>query len=96
MVINFLIKAFMNLNVFIIRASRGHIGTLLARQTVLLLHTVGRKSGRQIVTPISYFSTDGYYFLVGSNWGRQKGWNMTACGIAPSNAIRAISVIKIA
>ena len=47
------------------------IGTLLARQTVLLLHTVGRKSGRQFVTPISYFSTDGFYFLVGSNWGRQ-------------------------
>ena len=69
--INFLIKAFMNLNVFVIRASRGRVGTLLARQTVLLLHTVGRKSGRQFVTPISYFSTDGFYFLVGSNWGRQ-------------------------
>ena len=69
--INFLIKAFMNLNIFVIRASRGRIGTLLARQTVLLLHTVGRKSGRQFVTPISYFSTDGFYFLVGSNWGRQ-------------------------
>ncbi len=70
--INFLIKAFMNLNVFVIRASRGRIGTLLARQTVLLLHTVGRKSGRQIVTPISYFSTDGSYFLIGSNWGRKQ------------------------
>ena len=69
--INFLIKAFMNLNVFVIRTSRGRIGTLLARQTVLLLHTVGRKSGRQFVTPISYFSSDGFYFLVGSNWGRQ-------------------------
>lgn len=69
--IDFLIKAFMNLNVFVIRASRGRIGTLLARQTVLLLHTVGRKSGRQFVTPISYFSIDGFYFLVGSNWGRR-------------------------
>lgn len=70
--INFLIRAFMNLNVFVIRTSRGRVGTLLARQTILLLHTVGRKSGRQIVTPISYFSTDGFYFLVGSNWGRQR------------------------
>jgi len=70
--INFLIKAFMNLNVFVIRASQGRIGTLLARQTVLLLHTVGRKSGRQIVIPISYFSIDGFYFLVGSNWGRKQ------------------------
>ena len=72
MMINFLIKAFMNLNVFVIRASQGRIGTLLARQTVLLLHTVGRKSGRQIVIPISYFSIDGFYFLVGSKWGRKQ------------------------
>jgi deazaflavin-dependent oxidoreductase (nitroreductase family) len=69
--INFLIKIFMDLNVFVIRASRGKVGTLLARQTILLLHTVGRRSGRQFVTPISYFSCDGYYFLVGSNWGRK-------------------------
>jgi deazaflavin-dependent oxidoreductase (nitroreductase family) len=66
----FLIKVFMALNTFVIRASRGRLGTLLWTQTVLLLHTVGRRSGRHFVTPISYFSVDGYYFLVGSNWGR--------------------------
>jgi len=70
--IRFLIKVFMDLNVFIIRASRGRIGTVLASQTVLLLHSVGRRSGRQFVTPISYFSSDGFYFLVGSNWGRRQ------------------------
>jgi F420H(2)-dependent quinone reductase len=67
----FLIKVFMALNTFVIRVSRGRLGTLLLSQTVLLLHTVGRKSGRNFITPISYFSVDGYYFLVGSNWGRQ-------------------------
>ena len=66
----FLIKVFMALNTFVIRASRGRLGTLLLSQTVLLLHTVGRRSGRHFITPISYFSVDGYYFLVGSNWGR--------------------------
>jgi deazaflavin-dependent oxidoreductase (nitroreductase family) len=68
---NFFIKAFMALNTFVIRASRGTLGTLLLAQTVLLLHTVGRRSGRHFITPISYFQADGYYFLVGSNWGRR-------------------------
>ena len=72
----FFIKAFMALNTFIIRASRGHLGTLLLSQTVLLLHTVGRRSGRHFITPISYFQADGCYFLIGSNWGRRHnaGW----------------------
>jgi deazaflavin-dependent oxidoreductase (nitroreductase family) len=67
----FFIKAFMALNTFVIRASRGYLGTLLLSQTVLLLHSVGRRSGRHFITPISYFRADGYYFLVGSNWGRR-------------------------
>jgi deazaflavin-dependent oxidoreductase (nitroreductase family) len=72
----FFIKAFMALNTFVIRASRGYLGTLLLSQTVLLLHTVGRRSGRHFITPISYFQADDYYFLVGSNWGRRHnaGW----------------------
>ncbi len=70
--INFLIKLFMGLNIFVIRLSHGLVGTLLLRQTVLILHTTGRHSGRERLTPISYFSTDGCYFLVGSNWGRRR------------------------
>lgn len=66
----FFIKTFMALNIFAIRASRGRLGTLLGTQTILLLHTVGRKSGRDLVTPVAYFYLDGYYFLVGSNWGK--------------------------
>src|SRR5512140_60349 len=69
--INLLIKIFMGLNRLVIRASRGTLGTLLLGQTVLLLHSTGRRSGRERITPISYFATDGCYFLVGSNWGRQ-------------------------
>jgi deazaflavin-dependent oxidoreductase (nitroreductase family) len=67
-----LIKAFMALHTFIIRASRGRIGTRLFSLTFLLLHTVGCRSGRHFVIPISYFSADGYYFLVGSNWGSRR------------------------
>ena len=70
------IKAFMALNTFVIRASRGRIGSLLLSQTILLLHSTGRRSGNHYVTPISYFHVDGLYFLVGSNWGKDRnaGW----------------------
>ena len=65
------LKVFMAVNTFAIRASRGRIGSRLGTQTILLLHTVGRKSGKHFVTPIAYFYTDGYYFLIGSNWGKE-------------------------
>jgi deazaflavin-dependent oxidoreductase (nitroreductase family) len=68
----FLLKIFMALNTFAIRVSRGRLGSQLGTQTILLLHTVGRKSGRQHVTPIAYFQVDSHYFLVGSNWGKQQ------------------------
>ncbi len=66
----------MSVNVFFIRISRGRIGARLGTQTILLLHTVGRKTGRPHVTPIAYFFTDGFYFLVASNWGKpaDAGW----------------------
>src|SRR5512137_2482692 len=64
------IKVFMALNRFALQASRGRLGSQLTTQTVLLLHTVGRKSGRPYITPIAYFYLEGFYFLVGSNWGK--------------------------
>jgi deazaflavin-dependent oxidoreductase (nitroreductase family) len=65
-----LLKLFMAANVFLIRLSGGRQGSQLGTQTILLLHTVGRKSGKHFVTPIAYFYTEGFYFLVGSNWGK--------------------------
>jgi deazaflavin-dependent oxidoreductase (nitroreductase family) len=72
----FFIKLFMSINRLTIRLSRGRLGSRLGSQTIMLLHTVGRKSGRHIVTPIAYFFLDGFYFLVASNWGkpRQPDW----------------------
>jgi len=67
----FLLKIFMALNTFAIRVSRGRLGSRLGTQTILLLHSVGRKSGRHIVTPIAYFHMNDYYFVIGSNWGKQ-------------------------
>jgi hypothetical protein len=68
----FFLKAFMALNRFALQASRGRLGSQLGTQAILLLHTLGRKSGKPHVTPITYFYTDGFYFLVGSNWGKDQ------------------------
>ena len=67
-----LIKWFMTLNKFMIHISGGRIGGKLGAQTVLLLHTVGRKSGKPYVTPIAYFYHEGKYLIVASNWGKDK------------------------
>ena len=70
------LRIFMALNTFAIHASRGRLGSQLGTQTILLLHSTGHKSGRHHVTPIAYFYTDGFYFLIGSNWGKDHnaGW----------------------
>lgn len=67
-----LIKWFMSINYFFLRLSRGRIGSKLGTQTVLLLHTVGRKSGQDRAIPIAYFDYEGKYLIVASNWGRDK------------------------
>jgi deazaflavin-dependent oxidoreductase (nitroreductase family) len=70
------LKIFMAINTFTIRVTRGRIGSQLGTQTILLLHTTGRRSGRHLLTPIAYFQTDDFYFLIGSNWGKEQnaGW----------------------
>ena len=70
------IKLFMAFNTFLIRISGGRVGSQLAGQTVLILHTVGRKSGQPRAIPISYFRDCENFFVIGSNWGQEKhaGW----------------------
>ena len=67
-----LIKWFTVINSFLLRVSKGRLGSKLGTQTILLLHTIGRKSGQERVTPIAYFDYEGKYLLVASNWGRDK------------------------
>ena len=72
----FFLKIFMALNTSAIRLSRGRLGSQLGTQTILLLHSHGHISGKQHVTPVAFFFTDGFYFLIGSNWGKDQnaGW----------------------
>ena len=66
------IKWFMSFNSFLLRLSRGRIGSKLGTQTILLLHTIGRKSGQERVIPIAYFDYEGKYLIVASNWGKNQ------------------------
>jgi deazaflavin-dependent oxidoreductase (nitroreductase family) len=67
---NLWIKSFMAINTFLIRASGGRLASRLGTQTILLLHTTGRRSGKKTVTPIAYFYLDDVFFVVASNWGK--------------------------
>jgi deazaflavin-dependent oxidoreductase (nitroreductase family) len=77
---DFFIKWFMSINAFLLRISRGGIGSKLGTQTILLLHTIGRKSGQERVIPIAYFDYEGKYLIVASNWGKDQNadwyWNL--------------------
>jgi F420H(2)-dependent quinone reductase len=67
-----LIKWFMSVHSLILRLSRGRLGSKLGTQTILTLHTVGRRSGQERTIPIAYFDYEGKYLIVASNWGKDK------------------------
>jgi len=67
-----LIKLLMTINVFLYRLTNGVIGGKMGGQSVLLLHTIGRKSGKSYITPTNYFRDGKNYVLVASNWGKSK------------------------
>jgi len=69
---NIFIKWFMAINAFLIRISKGRGGGKLGTQTILILHTVGRKSGLPRSIPIAYFFHEGEYLIVESNWGKDN------------------------
>ncbi len=70
-----LIKWFMAINTLLLRLSRGRIGSKLGSQTILILHTNGRKSGQDRAVPIAYFAYEGHYLIVASNWGKDQQAN---------------------
>jgi F420H(2)-dependent quinone reductase len=64
-------KWFTSLNVFVYKASRGRLGNRMGRQSVLLLNSVGRKSGKNYTTTLSYYNDGSNYLVVASNWGNE-------------------------
>ncbi|MBI5352103.1 MAG: nitroreductase family deazaflavin-dependent oxidoreductase [Chloroflexi bacterium] len=69
---NIFIKWFMTINAFLIRFTHGRVGGKLGTQTILILNTVGRRSGQPRSLPIAYFFYEGKYLIVESNWGKDK------------------------
>jgi deazaflavin-dependent oxidoreductase (nitroreductase family) len=67
-----LIKWFMRMNAFFLRLTNGRLGSKLGTQTILLLETIGRKSGQPRIIPIAYFFHEGKYLIVESNWGKER------------------------
>lgn len=62
-------RAFMRFHVALYRLSGGVLGSHAAQRSFLLLMTVGRKSGRERVTPILYIPDAERFILIASNWG---------------------------
>ena len=69
-------KTFVAVNALIYRLSDGRLGSRMGKQSVLLLHTVGRSSGKNYVTPLSFYRDGANYLIVASNWGEkdQPDW----------------------
>ncbi len=61
---------------FLYRASNGRIGSNLGGKPMLLLKTVGRRSGEPRLTPLLYVPDGERWLLVASNAGddRSPGW----------------------
>ena len=63
-------KLFMGMHVFFYRLSGGRFGGKLGGAKILILTTMGRKSGKLHTNPVSYFERDGGYLIVASNGGQ--------------------------
>jgi F420H(2)-dependent quinone reductase len=69
---NLWIRLLMVTNVFLFRLTGGRLGSRMAGQNVLLLHTAGRKSGKAYITPTNYYRDGEDYLVVASNWGKDR------------------------
>lgn len=67
--VKMVIRAVMALHTFLYRLTGGAIGGQFGGFNVLLLTTVGRKSGKSRTIPLGYFVIDGDTVLVASNGG---------------------------
>lgn len=51
------------------RANKGKVGGMFEGKDLLILHTVGRTSGKEQVVPLRHFVFDGKHIVVGSAGG---------------------------
>jgi deazaflavin-dependent oxidoreductase (nitroreductase family) len=62
-------RFFMAIYVFLYRLSGGKFGSRVQGLPVLLLSTIGRKTGKKRITPLGYLEHDGSYVITATNAG---------------------------
>ncbi|MBR7835245.1 nitroreductase family deazaflavin-dependent oxidoreductase [Actinospica durhamensis] len=70
-------RVFPRADLLLQRLSRGRVSlTAAAGMPLLLLETVGRRTGEARITPLTYATQGSDFLVAGSNWGqeRQPGW----------------------
>lgn len=73
---NSLMKFLLATHVFIYRFTKGKIGGKLGGNNILLLNTIGRKSGAKRTTPLVYLRDGDALIIIASNGGadRHPSW----------------------
>lgn len=64
-------KLFSRTHTFWYRVSGGILGGKMGKAPILLLTTIGRKSGRKITTPLQYIEDGDNFILIASNAGHK-------------------------
>jgi deazaflavin-dependent oxidoreductase (nitroreductase family) len=70
--LNSRLRAMWKVHRFVLRATRGRLGSRLGNLKVLLLETTGNKSGRPRSVGLSHLEQNGRYFVVGSYAGEDR------------------------
>lgn len=65
-------RLFVRINTSLYQFTNGRVGSNLGTQSVLLLYSIGRKSGKTYVTPLSFYRDSENYVVAGSNWGSEQ------------------------
>jgi deazaflavin-dependent oxidoreductase (nitroreductase family) len=62
-------RFFMAIYIFLYRLSGGKFGSQVQGLPVLLLSTIGRKTGKKRITPLGYLEHEGFYVITATNMG---------------------------
>ena len=66
------IKVLSKVHILLYRGSGGRIGNRMAGMPILLLTTIGRRSGKRRTVPLGYLRDGPDYVLIGSNGGQDE------------------------
>jgi hypothetical protein len=70
--VNSVFRFLLSVYVFFYQRTGGKVGGKVQGLRVLLLTTIGRKTGKQRITPLGYFEDDGSYVIIASNSGAER------------------------